>query len=130
MDYHLNVEKYEALKAYCRRRGFLYMMVDLYSDFFTFEELCQMVIAPGLLDFFELWDACPDTKEQPCKVFNEEYVANWYTMYGEGCSEWQFKRMVHALVVSHGWYNVFQNGFLVFSRPVKIIDGEVVDWEE
>lgn len=39
MSYHLNIKKYEALKAYCLERGYGYSMVGLKDTFYSFEQL-------------------------------------------------------------------------------------------
>lgn len=120
MSYHKNIEKYRALGEYCKKNGFIYVMIDPDENFMTFEELKNIEACACIEYMFYLYRE--DLKEKKTMVvqFDDSDVNGWYDICGEECTKSDFKKQVHSMIIQHEWYNVFKNGFMVYSRPVKL----------
>lgn len=119
MDNHKNMEKYRALEAYCRERGFMFMMIDPQHDFMTYEEMRDMDVCGPLLDMFIELNEMPVPEDCYCKFFDDDKVDKWYELFGNGYTKTDFKLQVHSLVAYYGWYNLYKNGFMVYSKPIQ-----------
>ena len=129
MDNHINIKKYEYLEQYCKSNGFLYVMIDPQHNYMTFEELCEMPVIDDFLDMFEKWNNEPVNESEPYKHFNDEEVNHWYEVYGYGNTKKEFYLQVHSLIAYYRWHNKYKNGFMVYSRPVKLDkNNEVIDY--
>ena len=119
MDYHLNLEKYDALEMYCEDNGFEYMMIDPANEFMTLDELEDLDNAERLDELmWELQDI-ENENDNPVLLFNDTTVESWYPEYSEYMTRKEFKIAVHACVDKFGWYNVYKNGFMVYSKPIR-----------
>ncbi len=120
MDYHITMDKYKELSRFCEEKGYEYMMVDPDNGFITFEEVRDMDVDSDFFDYFEEWKNEPTAGRNPYKFFDKETVDEWYECYGNAYSKKEFQLQVHSLVMYYEWFNVFKNGFKVYSRPVKL----------
>ena len=135
MSYHVNMEKYKGLEAYCKEKGFMYGMIALSSQnvaspqnvqytspkYTSYEELRDMDMhcAQEFLDLFFAWDQaeqCPWTASNP---FTQKQIKMWFESYHDELTEKEdFEIEVHSLILYHEWYNTFSNGFRVYRDPV------------
>ena len=120
MSYHLNVEKYNALKQYCEENGFVYMMVDPDSDYMTFEEFCQKSIPDSIRKLFVPMEKRVSVGLTPYFHFSNENIEEWYKSVRRDYNRKEFELLIHALIIQKGWFNTFDRGFNVYSRPVKL----------
>ena len=118
MSYHKNVEKYEAMKAYCEENGYEYMMIDPDHDFMTYDELLKLRIPSNikdrvnsyLIDLLGGRNYCLLEKDDINFLYNE-----FLDEYKKG----EFEFYLHALVIQNGWYNKYTHGFMVYQRPTR-----------
>ncbi len=111
MDNHSNMEKYKALKEYCKRNGYEYMMIDPGYEFMTFDDLLDYFVLNEISDIFKEHDG------DYCYQFDNDDVDEWYNIFGEGIPKKEFALMFHSCVASFGWFNKYKNGFKVSNIP-------------
>ena len=134
MDNHTNMEKYRALKEYCTEHGYEFMMVDPDSSYCTFEQLLNKRIGQKLHDHFKALEKERErvrrNPDKPYLFFDNETVDQWYKQYGAGLTKKAFQLQVHSLIARYGWYNLYNYGFMVYSRPVRTNnEHEVTGWQ-
>lgn len=119
MSYHKNLEKYIALKNYCKRHGYEYMMIAPDYDYMTFEDLKSLSIPTALSDRIKgyLVDLMG---EDGALLLEPDDVPLLYKDLNETFStREEFEVYLHALVIQKGWYNKFSNGFMVYETPQR-----------
>lgn len=121
MSHHTNIEKYEALQAYCEFHGYTYMMIDPQKDFMTFDELEVMDVCDELEGWFDfLYDEYGNLENHKKEFnFNNNDVELWYSDIGDGYTKEEFRLMVHSLIIREGWFNKKKFGFDVYNYPHK-----------
>jgi len=130
MDYHKNVEKYFALRRFSEEHGYEYMMVDPKSDYMTIDELANRYCYPDLEeDFKDIAAHASVDPKHPFIHIDQKEIDQWYKIYGIGNDRTEIDLMVHSLVLRYNWYNTFQNGFSIYSRPVKFDkNNNIIGW--
>ncbi len=116
MSYHLNLEKYRALSEYCEKHGFEYMMIDPADDYKTIDEISEMGVLPELLEYFNRSTNGP----RGYRRFTDKMVDKWYRDFGSDLTKKEFNLQIHSLIIYYNWFNLFSNGFKVYSCPVKL----------
>lgn len=118
MTYHLNINKYNALKEYCLQNGYLYMMIDPDNKYLTFEELKTKNINNEVRILVDNWiEENKDTKN----CFTRKDVDQWYKEFFENkMSKKSFETQILSLIIQYGLYNRGNKTiFEVYTKPVK-----------
>lgn len=118
MSYHLNVEKYAALSAYCRERGYEYMMIDPSNGYKTFSEMKNMSIPKKISERINAYVA-PLIGKTGTPIIESADVDAIHRPIAEECAREDFEIYLHAAVIQNGWYNKFKHGFMVYETPQK-----------
>ncbi|MBR0414130.1 MAG: hypothetical protein IJI67_03555 [Clostridia bacterium] len=116
MSYHLNLSKYEALKRFCKQKGYGYTMVDPDSNYTTIEELKNEPKS------FLLQNIIAENFFYSKLKFNKQDVDEWYTRYRLQSlfeNREQYYNAIRAIIIRNNWYNRKEFGFEVTYKPVK-----------
>ena len=92
------------------------MMLDPADDYKTLDEISEMGVLPELLEYFNR----PNKGPMGYRHFTDSTVEKWYKDYGTGMTKKEFRLQIHSLIIYYDWYNLFSNGFNVYSCPVKL----------
>ena len=129
MSYHLNIEKYMALRQYCEENGFMYMMVDPDSNYTTFEEFRNDEVPDNIKKLFVPLEKRTIVGSKEYFHFSKENVDEWYKQFRWDYERKEFELLIHTLIIQKGWFNTFDRGFNVYSRPVKLdYKHDVIDY--
>ena len=139
MSYHVNMEKYKGLEAYCKEKGFMYGMIALSSQnvaspqnaqytsqkYTSYEELRDMGMKCAD-EFRKIFEECDQAEEclWTTEPFTKDQVNECYKAHGNELTKGSFELKVHSLILYHEWYNRFENGFFVYKVPVKFDDDD------
>jgi len=118
MCQHVNIKKYEALAKHCKKKGFMYGMIDPDNNYMTYEELKKLPICLGLSRRFNEWLA--NIPEGYYSHFDKETVNEWYEACTTKPTKKAFYLQIASLIIKNQLHNFFNNGFLVYSAPVRL----------
>lgn len=118
MSYHQNIDKYEELKTYCKKKGFMYMMVDPENDYMTIDDLEKMKIPKEIVVRVESYLKNILGKTDDC-LLEKDDISILYEQFEEEYTKGEFELYLHALIIQKSWYNKFKHGFMVFENPVQ-----------
>lgn len=117
MSYHINIEKYNALKLYCEENGYEYMMVDPARDYMTFEELKNKHVPQDIVDRIDSY-LVNFYGTRKCLIEPDD-IPILYEEFKDEYKKGEFELYLHALVIQRGWYNKYTNGFMVYEKPKR-----------
>ena len=120
MSYHMNLEKYRGLRKYCESNGFMYAMLDPDSEYMTFEEFRKTIVPDDVKKLFVPLEKRAAVGSKEYFHFNKENIDEWYKQYRRDYDRKEFELLIHALIIQKAWFNTFDRGFNVYSRPVKL----------
>lgn len=119
MANHTNIEKYNALSAYCKSHGYLYAMIDPAENYITYEEFRDMPVCQHLIDTFA--ELAKQVEKRPSALlFDSNTVDRWYDEFGSGYTKKEFRLQVHSMIVYYDWYNKSKYSFKVYGNPVAV----------
>lgn len=121
MSYHKNIEKYKGLKAYCEARGYEYMMVAPDHDYMTFDELAKLKIPAKLSNRIMSYLRNLLGEEGEVLLENSDVQVLYEEFENQFSSKKEFELYLHAFVIQKGWYNKYQNNFMVYEKPIYSI---------
>lgn len=120
MSCHMNIEKYQGLREYCESKGFMYAMLDPDSEYMTFEEFRKTVVPDDVRKMFVPLEKRAAVGNKAYFHFNKEIIDEWYKQLRRDYERKEFELLIHALIIQKGWFNTFDRGFNVYSRPIKL----------
>lgn len=118
MCQHVNIKKYEALARHCKKKGFMYGMIDPDNNYMTYEDLKKLPICLGLSRRFDKWLA--NIPEGYYSHFDKETGEEWYEACTTKPTKKAFYLQIASLIIKNKLHNFFNNGFLVYSAPVRL----------
>ena len=129
MSYHMSIEKYSGLQEYCERNGFIYAMLDPENDYTTFEEFKVAEVPAAIKNLITPMEKKAVVSGKAYFHFGKENVDEWYKSVKHEYNRTEFELYIHVLIIQKGWFNTFDRGFNVYSRPVKLdINHNVADY--
>lgn len=118
MSHHSNIEKYEALRNYCKDKGYMYTMVDPDNNYMSFEDLIDYEVAFEIEDEIDYWINSIGDNEYSC--FQKDEVEEWYAFFEPIYTKKEFELQLHSIIIKKGLFNNKKYGFRVYSRPVSV----------
>ena len=116
MTYFVNIDKYIALRGFCRENGFEYMMIDPGNDNITFDELCSFDDIDILLE-----DEFDTMRPSSKRIYDDTFFNRWYNdnkyFYKDcGYNKKDFDTEVSALILRNNMHNDYKWGFHISKK--------------
>lgn len=121
MSNHSNIEKYKGLKAYCESHGYEYMMIAPDHNYMTFDELATLKVPAKLSSRIMSYLSDLIGEEGEILLENSDVQVLYEEFENQFSSKKEFELYLHAFVIQKGWYNKYQNGFMVYEKPIYSI---------
>lgn len=118
MSYHLNMEKYTALKSYCEEQGYEYMMIDPAHDYMTFDELVKLKVPKKIANWIDDYLCNLYGVDGEC-LLDKNDIDKLYNNFSHIYKKYEIELYVHSLIIKRGWYNKYKNGFMVYENPQR-----------
>ena len=109
-----NITKYNALKDYCIKKGYEYMMIDPEKGFLSFEEIKNMSVDSFIVrKFMEVEKLLNKDKIS----ITDDEIYDWYRESGKKSSWSSFKKQVRIQIIKLEWFNKSLYDFEFSNKP-------------